>query len=178
MKKVLGLSVVALAGVLAFTGCGKISDKEGKAWAEENGYIKNEALDAVGEYVFEYFAIVDDENNFVERINSCDVIEDDIYHFSDCEMFSKSRLVLTSDGYFYNYESSDSNEKITSLYMIDEYGDILTALAEEDGVNPIGVYFKSSDTLRYENGRIYMSAYRSDLNSDSHYMITASYKKK
>ena len=42
-NKVVGLGTLALAGVLAFTGCGGIKDEEGKAWAEENGYVKDTA---------------------------------------------------------------------------------------------------------------------------------------
>lgn len=41
--KVLGLGTLALASVLAFTGCGcSVSEEKGKAWAEENGYVKAE----------------------------------------------------------------------------------------------------------------------------------------
>jgi len=43
MKKILGLSTLALASVLAFTGCNKISLEEGNKWAEENGYIKEDS---------------------------------------------------------------------------------------------------------------------------------------
>ena len=39
-RKVLGLGTLALAGVLAFTACGGVKDEDGKAWAEENGYVK------------------------------------------------------------------------------------------------------------------------------------------
>ena len=41
MKKILSLGTLALAGVLAFAGC-SIKDEDGKAWAEENGYVKYE----------------------------------------------------------------------------------------------------------------------------------------
>ena len=41
-NKILGLGTLAMAGVLAFTGC-SVSDEDGKAWAEENGYVKDTA---------------------------------------------------------------------------------------------------------------------------------------
>lgn len=42
MKKGFKLSAALLSGLLVFgaAGCGKVSDKDGKAWAEANGYVK------------------------------------------------------------------------------------------------------------------------------------------
>ena len=45
MKK-LGIISLATLLTLGVTGCGKVSDKEGAKWAEENGYIKYESSDA------------------------------------------------------------------------------------------------------------------------------------
>ncbi len=42
MKKGLKIGAASLAALMMFgvAGCGKVSDKDGKAWAEENGYVK------------------------------------------------------------------------------------------------------------------------------------------
>lgn len=42
MKKGFKLGAALLSGLLVFgaAGCGKVSDKDGKAWAEANGYVK------------------------------------------------------------------------------------------------------------------------------------------
>lgn len=38
-EKILGLGTLALAGVVGFTGC-SVSNEDGKAWAEQHGYVK------------------------------------------------------------------------------------------------------------------------------------------
>lgn len=58
MKKILGLSTLVLVGALAFSGC-SISDEDGKAWAEENGYVKSEAEDSQTELFSEFKKITE-----------------------------------------------------------------------------------------------------------------------
>ena len=75
MKKGFKLGAASLAALMVFgaAGCGKdgVSDKEGKAWAEENGYVKEGFAEGLPESVRTDLATCDGAASSVAYSNQC-----------------------------------------------------------------------------------------------------------
>jgi len=98
MKKGLKIGAMSLAALLVFgvAGCGKISDKEGQKWAEENGYVKAESLAALPSPVD-------------TSIAKCDTDDKATRYGADCSSINKDNLeeyLGRSDVYYVDVRNS------------------------------------------------------------------------
>jgi len=155
MKKFLkkGLATAVLPLILLTAGCSlsEVSDEQGKACAEENGYVKLEENSHVGVYEFEYAEIGE------MRFNSCSLLdgveENNYINFvkEECASGSSIKYELTEDGYF---KIIRGNQTETWKYMIDEKGALLVSPLQTDIENGAlaGVYY---NIYKFENGRFY-----------------------
>lgn len=119
MKKI-GLSLLALCGVFALSGCNfnsEISDEEGKAWAIENGYEKKESN--LGEYEFSH-VIVKGESYDVTYI-TCPTSGSEDYDmlYETCQSLNGMKMNVKSDT---SLEFVDNATTTTSNFAIDEEG--------------------------------------------------------
>ena len=191
MKKIIGLSTLALAGVLAFTGC-SISEEQGKAWAEENGYVKVDKNAYIGEYKFEYMEVVLDDAENGENTkgiyttttcaNASTMLVDGAG--TACVDASKMELKITENQILVTKDENNfwSFDGDGYLYKIDEKNRILIGCNEE-GIpvleNPFA-YAINEDIVHIENDRLYIGHSISVISSgkQENFKLTFSYVKK
>lgn len=94
MKKGLKFGAMSLAMLLVFgvAGCGKISDKDGAAWAEKNGYVKAEGSDlkalpaSVDTENADCDTAISENNTFVMYSTNCNTVDyTNLYEYMDRE---------------------------------------------------------------------------------------------
>ena len=138
MKKVLGLSTLALAGVLTFTGCA-ISEEDGKAWAKENGYVDSKSH--IGKYEFEYIdydgeKYTCDSNDLPTEIQGlCSV-----FGSNDDIAVTERRIKLVPD-------SSPSADENNYYYVLGVDGKVYLKNDVEDG-------YYYDDAIKFEDGKM------------------------
>lgn len=174
LKKRLAIAVLPLMLLTAGCSIGEVSDEQGKAWAEENGYVKLEENSHVGVYEFEY-AEIDGM-----RFNSCSLLdgfeENNYINFvkEECVNGSSIKYELTEDGYF---KIIDGNEIETWKYVIDEKGVLLVSPLQTDIENGAvaGVYY---NIYKFENGRFYEDGNIMGTPDSDNLFVTSVYAKK
>lgn len=117
MKKIMGLSTLALAGVLAVTGCSKgMTEEEALKYAQEQGYVKVTAPAALPAPVdATKMATVKQNGQNVEV--SCDTDDNTIRFNAGCSSINYSNLkdyLGREDVFYVDVRDSNNNETSTS----------------------------------------------------------------
>ena len=168
------LPVMLLAG-----GCSisEITEEKGKAWAEQNGYVKEVKYPVVGTYNFEYVVVGDDGEETDWRFNSCSVLNglpsNEVVNEikTACEEKALTRIEITEDG---KLKVIEPNETVIWKYLVDEKGELWVSPLETNVQNSAieDAYYNLS-VYKLSDGRIYLK----NLTLSSGAKVTGSYKK-
>lgn len=126
MKKI-KLFALMLIGVFSLAGC-RVSDEDGKAWAEENGYVKQESV--TGTYELSYVIVrKNGEEEPTEIFTTCPIYDDkgnQVYtEYKELDEYcyenrGKHKLYLTETETAIEFGISSSH--IKQILFPDEYG--------------------------------------------------------
>lgn len=135
MKKGLKIGAMSLAALLVFgvAGCGKVSDKDGKAWAEANGYVKSENAAALPSPVDTSIAKCDTDDTKTRYGADCSAINKDNLedYLGRSDVFYVDVRNSTAVGTFYRKSATGTFKKVVvnnkDTYVAIEQGEEVAA---------------------------------------------------